>query len=50
MANKNIKNRDYNMDLLRVVAAFMVIVIHVSAYNFGDTPTKSTEWLSYNFF
>ena len=50
MANRNIKNRDYNMDLLRVVAAFMVIVIHVSAYNFGDTPTKSTEWLSYNFF
>lgn len=50
MANRNIKNRDYNMDLLRVVAAFMVIVIHVSAYNFGDTPSKSTEWLSYNFF
>lgn len=50
MVKDNIKKRDYNMDLLRILAAFMVIVIHVSAYNFSNTPTKSIEWLSYNFY
>lgn len=50
MVKNNIKTRDYNMDLLRILAAFMVIVIHVSAHNFSDTPTKSIEWLSYNFY
>ncbi len=47
---KNNNLRDYNMDLLRILASFMVIVIHVSAYNFSTTPTKSIEWLSYNFY
>lgn len=50
MVKNNIKTRDYNMDLLRILAAFMVVVIHVSAHNFSDTPTKSIEWLSYNFY
>lgn len=50
MINKNNSQRDYNMDLLRILASLMVIVIHVSAYNFLDTPTKSIEWLSYDMY
>lgn len=38
------------MDLLIILASFMVIVIHVSAYNFSDVPIKSIEWLSYDFY
>ena len=50
MINKNNSQRDYNMDLLRILASLMVIVIHVSTYNFLDTPTKSIEWLSYDMY
>lgn len=50
MINKNNSQMDYNMDLLRILASLMVIVIHVSAYNFLDTPTKSIEWLSYDMY
>ena len=50
MISKNSSQRDYNMDLLRILASLMVIVIHVSAYNFLDAPAKSIEWLSYDMY
>ena len=50
MIDKNSSQRDYNMDLLRILASFMVIIVHVSAHNFLDTPAKSIEWLSYDMY
>lgn len=50
MISKNNSQRDYNMDLLRILASIMVIFIHVSAHNFANTPTKSIEWLSYDMY
>lgn len=42
--------RDYNMDLLRIFASFLVILIHVCAHNFYNTPINSIEWLSYDMY
>lgn len=50
MINKNSSQRDYNMDLLRILASLMVVFIHVSAHNFINTPIKSIEWLSYDMY
>ncbi len=44
------QKRDYRMDLLRIVACFMVIVIHVSSYNFTILPVKSMSWQIHNIY
>lgn len=44
------KKRDYNLDLLRILASFMVILIHVSAYSWYTVPSNSFEFNVYNFF
>lgn len=42
--------RNYNLDLLRILACFMVIVIHVAAYLWYDVPYNSFEFKVYNFY
>ena len=44
------KTRDYNIDLLRIVASFMVVVIHVAAYRWSLVSVQSSEWQWYNFY
>lgn len=43
-------SRNYNLDLLRILACFMVILIHVSAINFYDINTNSIDFITHNFF
>ena len=44
------QKRDYNLDLLRILASFMVILIHVSAYLWYSVPSNTFEFNVYNFF
>lgn len=37
-------SRDYNMDLLRILASFMVVVIHVSSDNITNILVTSSDW------
>lgn len=46
----NIKQRNYNLDLLRILACFMVIVIHVCATNWDNTNTNSFYFAIYNIY
>lgn len=46
----NIKQRNYNLDLLRILACFMVIVIHVAANKWYITSTNSFQFLIYNIY
>ncbi len=50
--NNTIKKqrRDYNLDLIRILASFMVIVIHVSAYLWYSVPSNTFEFNVYNFY
>lgn len=42
--------RNYNLDLLRILACFMVIVIHVAAYRWYDVPYYIFDFKVYNFY
>lgn len=44
------KQRDYGIDLLRICAAFMVVLIHLSAENWLNYTYDSTEWFVCHFF
>lgn len=46
----NNDKRNYNLDLLRIVACFMVIVIHVAAQYWSITPYNSITFNIYNFY
>ena len=46
----NTKTRNYNLDLLRILATFMVILIHVSAQNWHITPSNTLTFNIYNFY
>ena len=50
--NNTIKKqkRDYNLDLIRILASFMVIVIHASAYLWYSVPSNTFEFNVYNFY
>ncbi|WP_126343442.1 acyltransferase [Kurthia zopfii] len=37
------------MDILRIIAMFMVVIIHVSASNFKTVDVSSFEWKTFNF-
>lgn len=45
-----VKQREYSMDLLRICAAFMVILIHLSAEHWLAYSYDSTEWFVCHFF
>lgn len=44
------QKRQYNLDLLRIFACFMVLVLHVSAHNWGRTSPESIEWQIFNIY
>lgn len=44
------KDRIYFLDRLRVLACFMVIVIHVSSYNWGLADINGTNWKAMNIY
>lgn len=44
------QKRQYNLDLLRILACFMVLVIHVSAQNWYTILPQSTEWQIFNIY
>lgn len=44
------QKRDYNLDILRIIATFMVIVIHVCAYYWYTTPITDFNWKVYTFY
>ena len=46
---KNRKRVIY-LDYLRILATFSVVVLHVAAQNWYDTPIQSAEWKIYNFY
>lgn len=50
MLNLKAKERDYNLDLLRILASFMVIIIHVASYQWYSTKVNSFNWGVYNFY
>lgn len=44
------KKRNYSLDLLRILACFMVIVLHVAAANWYSTPFNTFHFNVYNFY
>ena len=44
------KQRDYGIDLLRICAAFLVVLIHLSAEHWLNYSYNSTEWFVCHFF
>lgn len=44
------RDRQYNMDYLRITACFMVILLHASAQNWHVTDVNSMEWKVFNFY
>lgn len=42
--------RKYNIDLLRILACFMVVLLHVAADNWYYVPYDSAEWMAFNFY
>ena len=47
---KKENTRNYNLDLLRILAAFMVIFIHVSGNQWYNTPCNTLAFNIYNFY
>lgn len=44
------RDRQYNMDYLRITACFMVVLLHASAQNWHVTDVNSMEWKVFNFY
>lgn len=42
------KERKIHLDLMRILATFAVIILHVAALNWYTTPVSSDAWKSYN--
>ena len=42
--------RDYNLDVLRIIASFMVVIIHISSYFWYDYSYNTVSWQIMNFF
>ena len=47
---ENSNKRIVYADLLRIIATFAVIVLHVSASKWSDTPVKDFNWQIYNLY
>ena len=47
---ENSNKRIVYADLLRIIATFAVIVLHVSASKWYDTPVKDFNWQIYNLY
>lgn len=47
---ENLKNRIVYADLLRIIASFAVIVLHVSTAKWYDSPTKEYNWQIFNIY
>ena len=47
---ENQKNRLVYADILRILATFAVIILHVSASKWYDTPVKEFNWQIYNLY
>lgn len=45
-----VKERNYNMDILRIVSAMAIVLLHVSAKNFYNVDVLSTEFCAFNFY
>lgn len=45
-----LESRELNMDLLRIVACFMVVILHVSAQNWHVTDVNSEAWKVFNLY
>lgn len=48
--NKTLNNRKriYNLDLLRILVSFMVVVIHVSSYRWASVASNTLDFYVYN--
>lgn len=46
----NVKEREYYLDVARVVSMICVIVIHIACINWYDSPIKPYPWLIYNLY
>lgn len=44
------REREYNMDYLRIFACFMVIFLHVAAQNWSSVEVTSREWHVFNLY
>ena len=44
------QKRQYNLDLLRIFACFMVLILHVAGHNWGKVSPDSLEWHAFNFY
>lgn len=44
------KNRIYFLDRLRVLACFMVCIIHVSSYNWSNVDINGNNWMAMNIY
>ena len=48
--NNSFANRDIRFDLLRILASFMVVFLHVSASEWYTTPPQSFNWFIMNLY
>ncbi len=44
------KERNYNIDLLRIISAFAIVVLHVAAKNIYNVNIMSNRWLAFNIY
>ena len=40
--------RDISIDLIRIIACFMVVMIHTAAYDFDYADPASSQWMAQN--
>lgn len=45
-----IRNREYHLDVLRILACFMVVLLHTSAYHWNTVGFASSEWQAFNLY
>ncbi len=45
-----IKKREYNLDALRILACFMVVVLHTSAQNWNVVSFTAPQWQAFNLY
>ena len=46
----NAEKRNYNIDLLRIISAVAVVVIHVSAKKFDAAPVSSSQFIAFDLY
>ena len=49
-SDATVKKRIIYLDILRILASFAVIILHVSAQNWYDTDVSSFAWQTFNFY